>query len=299
MAHAVQFPAVVPSGRALVTRATRAIYARELIPERMLWWLVAAGMRDWYRVLGKKLEPHLKNARPLLAELSVRMFERRREVLPTSVRDRVTSRRDLALLMGALYRVDGAPKAAWIFDGLGGPAKTLRDRARARVLLSRMTARQRWDEVATHLGELLVVLTEDLPAHLPHARKILGDICFEAGAHYAEQVKKAFKIERSTDPPKDAMEILRMSEYVFQVNPEHWGASDGTSGWLEGTACPWWSRPGWNGAHCGIFGQFQSGVASAFGLRYHLSKTIPKHGGHTCRIDVKPIPASDLARRRA
>jgi hypothetical protein len=85
------------------------------------------------------------------------------------------------------------------------------------------------------------------------------------------------------------MEILRMSEYVFRVNPEHWGASDGTAGWLEGTACPWYTRPGWNGAHCGIFGQFQSGIASVFGLRYHLSKTIPKHGGHTCRIDVKPI----------
>jgi hypothetical protein len=30
----------------------------------------------------------------------------------------------------------------------------------------------------------------------------------------------------------------------------------------EGNACPWYSRPGWNGAHCGIFGQFQSGVSS-------------------------------------
>lgn len=297
MAHAVQFPAVATGPTYLVTRATREIYARELIPERMLWWLSAAGMRDWYRVLGKKLEPHLKSSRGLLAELSVRMFERRREVLPAPVRILVGGRRDLALLMGALYRVDGAPKARWIFDGLGGPAKTMSDRVRARLLLSRMTPRQRWDEVATHLGELLVVLTEDLPAHLPHARKILADICFEAGARYAEQAKKLFRMERSVDPPKDAMEILRMSEYVFQVNPEHWGESDGSSGWLEGTACPWWSRPGWNGAHCGIFGQFQSGIASAFGLRYHLSKTIPKHGGHTCRIDVKPIPADDLLRR--
>ena len=59
-----------------------------------------------------------------------------------------------------------------------------------------------------------------------------------------------------------------MSEWVFQVNPEHWSESDGTSGFLEGTACPWYSRPGWNGGHCGIFGQFQSGIASAFGLRY-------------------------------
>jgi hypothetical protein len=95
------------------------------------------------------------------------------------------------------------------------------------------------------------------------------------------------------------MEILRISEYVFRVNPEHWGESNGTSGWLEGTACPWYTRPGWNGAHCGIFGQFQSGIASVFGLRYHLSKTIPKHGGHTCRIDVKPIDRPITLGRKA
>ena len=113
-------------------------------------------------------------------------------------------------------------------------------------------------------------------------------------------MKEAFRIEDlPPDPPKVAMEILRMSEYVFRVNPEHWGESNGTAGWLEGTACPWFTRPGWNGAHCGIFGQFQSGISSVFGLRYHLSKTIPKHGGHTCRIDVKPIPLVNITRRKA
>ena len=90
-----------------------------------------------------------------------------------------------------------------------------------------------------------------------------------------------------------------MSEYVFRVNPEHWSESNGISGWLEGSACPWYSRPGWNGAHCGIFGQFQSGIASVFGLRYHLSKTIPKNGGKTCRIDVKPITLVTLGRKPA
>lgn len=315
MAHGIEFPPVAAHTRPefqivsqVATRATRAVYARELLPERALWWLAAAGMRDWYRILGKKLEPHLPNAKKQLAEHGIRLFERRRAALPSRIRERLEAPRDLALLLGALYRIDGAPKSAWIFEGIGGAAKTIPERLRARLLLSRMTVRERWDEVATHLGELLIVLTEDLPAILPHARKILGDICFEAGAKYAEHAKKLLHFpERSSDPPRDAMEILRMSEYVFQVNPEHWGSSDGTSGWLEGTACPWWSRPGWNGGHCGIFGQFQSGIASAFGLRYHLSKTIPKHGGHTCRIDVKPIqdrradaplvPASDLTRR--
>lgn len=276
----------------LLADLTRKVYERELLPERVLWWLAAAGMRDWYRVLAKKLEPHLPDSRRALSEISVRMFERRREALGRDLRGR-----DLALLMGALYRIDGARRASWIFMGLGGPAQTARERLRARVLLSKLSARERWNEVATHLGELLIVLTEDLPARLPHARKILGDICFDAGARYAEQVKKALHFpEPAPDPPRAAMEILRMSEYVFQVNPEHWSGSDGTSGFLEGTACPWWSRPGWNGAHCGIFGQFQSGIASTFGLRYHLSKTIPKHGGTTCRIDVKPIPASRLVR---
>ena len=31
------------------------------------------------------------------------------------------------------------------------------------------------------------------------------------------------------------------------------------------------------------------GICAVFGLRYHLTETIPKLGGHTCRIDVRPI----------
>jgi hypothetical protein len=268
---------------------SREVYRRELLPPRALWWLAAAGMRDWYRVLGKRLQPHLEqDAKALLAELSVRMFERRRDALAPAIQ--LQEMRDLGLLMSALYRADGDAKARWIFDGVGGAPRGPRETLRARLLLSRLDTKQRWREVATHLGELLIVLTEDLPAHLPHARKILGDICFDAGARYATRVKKMLSLpDEPDDAPRLAMEVLRMSEYVFQVNPEHWQESDGTSGWLEGTACPWWERPGWNGAHCGIFGQFQSGIASVFGLRYHLTKTIPRHGGHTCRIDVKPI----------
>jgi hypothetical protein len=41
--------------------------------------------------------------------------------------------------------------------------------------------------------------------------------------------------------------------------------------------------------HCGIFGQFQSGVCSVFGLDYKLDRTIPKHGGTTCRVTMSPL----------
>jgi hypothetical protein len=285
---------------AATARLTREAYAREMIPERVLWWLAAAGMRDWYRVLAKRLAEPLRDAgtedaRPLIAKIGARMFERRWEALCKRSTLPFGDTRAMALTMSALYGVDATSKAAWIFRAMGGAPRSLGERVRARTLLSRLPVRVRWEEVATHLGELLIVLTDDLPPHLPHARKILGDICFDSGARYAERVKKTLGIDGGVDAPSAAMEVLRMSEYVFRVNPEHWSGSDGTSGFLEGTACPWYERPGWNGAHCGIFGQFQSGIASAFGLRYHLSKTIPKHGGHTCRIDVKPIA---LGRKR-
>jgi hypothetical protein len=275
----------------------REVYRRELLPERILWWLAAAGMRDWFRVLRKHLEPHLgEKTESILSEHAAHMFLRRKEAVGLS------DARSLALLMGALYRRDA--KSKWIFEALGGgAASTMREEMRARLLLSRRSVHERWVEVATHLGELLIVMTEELPAKLPHARKILGDICFEAGAKYARRVKDSLGIEGGDDPPTAAMEVLRMSEYVFRVNPEHSQSSDKTAGWLEGSACLWYPRPGWNGAHCGIFGQFQSGIASVYGLRYHLSKTIPKHGGHTCRIDVKPIiniiPASSLHKKES
>jgi len=60
-------------------------------------------------------------------------------------------------------------------------------------------------------------------------------------------------------------------------------------GFIDGNACPWYPRPGWQQLHCGIFGQFQAGVCSVFGLSYQLTTTIPKHGGDHCRIDLQPI----------
>jgi hypothetical protein len=283
----------------LVGKLTREVYRRELLPARARWWLAAEGMCDWYRVLGSRLRPHVADSRTLLAELSVRMFERRyaalREAHPSARLPSPDGRpRLIAQVMRGLYRVDRSSNSAWIFvdDAKVTPLGRVADRVRTHQLLAPLSSEARWREVTAHLGELLIVLTEDLPAHLPHARKILGDICFAAGARFAERVKKTMGIADAPDnAPAAAMEVLRMSEYVFRVNPEHWGETDAAArtGFLEGTACPWFMRPGWNGAHCGIFGQFQSGIASVFDLRYLLSKTIPKHGGHTCRIDLKPI----------
>lgn len=279
----------------LLGRAIREIYRRELIPARARWWLAAAGMRDWYRTLGRDLRPHLGDrARPLLAELSVRLFERRWDVLREahpSLPDRARDRRALAIFMGALYRVEHAPRASWIFGGLGGPARGPVELGRAALMLHALPAEARWEEVTTHLGEMLIVLTEDLPPHLPHARKVLADICFASGARFAKHTRRALGLrDGEASAPALAIEVLRMSEYVFRVNPEHrsHAGADGT-GWLEGNACPWFTRPGWHAAHCGIFGQFQSGIASEFGLRYNLDRTIPKHGGDVCKIDLKPI----------
>lgn len=253
----------------------REAYRRERIPDRVRWWLAAQGMRDWYRVLARGLIPHLPDARSILSALAFETFSRRSD----------RRGRSLAIFMSALYRMHTAPRAAWIFQAGGGPARGMELFSGARMIRS-MSARARWEEVTVHLGELLIVLTERLPDRLPHARKILGDICFEMGAKFGAHAKKSLGLADGAEP---AIEVLRMSEYVFRVNPDHWHAADGHTGFLEGTACPWFDRPGWNGGHCGIFGQFQSGISSVFGLRYHLAKTIPKHGGTTCRVDLKPL----------
>ena len=152
--------------RAGLIRATREIYRRELVPERILWWLSADGMRDWFRVLAKRLAPHLAaegtppiDAKVLLSSLAARTFERRWDALRSLSRqgvrvrtlgglpDRAREPRAVALLMSALYRVESAPKSAWIFDGLGGAPRGPAERLRARVLLSSMGVRDRWGEV--------------------------------------------------------------------------------------------------------------------------------------------------------
>ncbi len=276
----------------LAGRALREAYRRELLPARARWWLAATGMRDWFRILAKGLTPHLPAPKDVLARHALRVFRRRAKALDASHPALRLGSSDVRLadFMAALYRVN--VQSAWVFGALGPVDFTVPARVRRELALRSLRAPARWEELTVHLGDLLIVLTEDLPAELPHARKILGDICFEAGARFAKHATRAFGIVTDEhDPAKTAIEVLRMSEYVFRVNPQHWSETKPSEGRgsLEGTACPWFAEPGWNGGHCGIFGQFQAGISSEFGLKYHLAKTIPKHGGSTCRVDLKPI----------
>ncbi len=271
-------------------QAARLLYAHELIPARVRWWLAARGMLDWFRMLERGLQSHLgTSTRSVLARAAGRLFETRYGVLCT-LHPRLAGDNSPARLMAALYRMKPGDRRSWIFGDVWSASYV--ELARGQLLIRKLSAHERWAEVTVHLGELLIVLTNQLPEHLPHARKIVGDICFESGKHFAERTRRVFGMpSTSANAPKDAIEILRMSEYIFRVNPEHWDQADPqtNSGFLEGTACPWFSRPGWDRVHCGIFGQFQAGISAAFGLRYQLSQTIPKHGGHTCRIDLKPL----------
>jgi len=284
-------------------RLLRGVYRHELMPARVRWWFAAGGMCEWFRALEAGLRVHLgERTRPLLSELAQQLFLRRQRPLRAlypALPDGQQEPRAWALLMAGLYRVHAVPQAKWLFEAVGGTPSGIYEQLRSQRLVHLLPVQARWEEMAMHLGELLIVLTESLPEHLPHARRILGDICFATGARYGTQMLRHMckPGEELADPAALAIEFLRISEYIFHVNPEHWGKTDPAAGtgWLEGTACPWYSQPGWQAAHCGIFGQFQSGISSVFGLRYHLSNTIPKHGGSTCRIDLKPIP---LGKRR-
>lgn len=272
-------------------RATRWLFRHEKLPPRVLWWLSADGMRLWYRVLRWGLAPHLggaARAEEVLARLVAPVFARRYRLLREGLAPALPrSPEAIGPVMGALYLSPVIQESDWVLREVGGAPRGLRQSLWARRQLAPLGARARWEEVSAHLGEVLIALTQGLPgAGLPRASSILGHLCFEGGARYGEKMKRAYRLP---DTPASAIEVLRISEYLFRVNPEHWSGADpaARTGYIEGTACPWYTAPGWSMMHCGIFGQFQSGIASVFGLRYHLTKTIPKHGGHLCRIDLR------------
>ena len=276
-------------------RGLREIYRREQLPMPALWWLAADGTGQWFSMLRRGLEGPLGGREPAEREIAkavARVYTRRWSLLRARYPMLADDLDAPARILGALTFTPLRPRAVWVFRGFGTPPTRKRDQLRIERELRPISIEERWREVTTHLGETLIELTRAMPSVLPGANAVIGQICFEGGRRAGEQAKKAFDLPMT---PESAIEVLRMSEYVFRVNPEHWHEADGAShtGMLEGTACPWFTAPGWSMMHCGIFGQFQSGISSVFGLRYQLTQTIPKHGGSTCRIDLRPIKKKD------
>jgi hypothetical protein len=279
----------------LATQALRASYRREILPASVRWTLASAAMRDWIRGVAKALRSDLPDtSRQVVADTVAQLFERRYDVLREShpgLPDRQNDPRAVAKFMAGLYQLELQPKARWIFDGVGGAPRGVTERFESQRLSFVLSAEERWMESATHLGQLLIVMTELLPAELPKARQRLASICFDMGAAYASRIAKLYGMSSSDNLPANAIEILRMGEYIFRVNPVHTSSTDPVenTGVLEGDSCLWYSLPGWERGHCGIFGQFQAGICSVFGLSYKLDQTIPKHGGDICRVTLHPI----------
>ncbi|MEZ4429306.1 MAG: hypothetical protein R3A51_16655 [Nannocystaceae bacterium] len=273
-------------------RLLRRAYKEERLPATARWVMTAAGMRDWMQLLRRQLRPHLGEQRDAVMDaLTAELFARRHAALVErhpSLDDGAP--RTLALLMSGLYLLPFAPRRRWIVASLGGGPQTPREHARALALTRRLPVEERWRELTVHLGELLIVATERLPERLPRARPIVAQLCFDMGVAYARDMSRALELSPDT-PVANAIEVLRTSEYLFRVNPEHESGADEARGrgFIDGSACPWYSRPGWGPHHCGIFGQFQAGVCSVFELRYSLTTTIPKHGGDHCRVDLTPL----------
>ena len=278
----------------LFAATIRAIYAREALPAPVRWTLCAAAMRDWLALLARSLREHLGDgSRGVVADLVRDMFARRYAVLCQAhphLPEFERHPRAPVLLMAGLYQLPVQSKRGWLWTAVGGPPRGVAEWWRAARLLRPLSAEDRWRELTVHLGEMLIVVTETLPARLPRARQIVARMCHDLGARYARQMRRAFDLPDDT-PVANAIEILRASEYLFRVNPEHESGADESArlGFIDGNACPWYHRPGWKPGHCGIFGQFQAGVCSEFGLRYRLLTTIPKHGGDHCRVEISPI----------
>lgn len=271
----------------------RRLHARRPWPASVRWTLCAVVMRGWLRLLARTLRKELGiDARPLVAELTAETFRRRHAALRAEhphLPAPEDGPRATAMMIAGLYQLPLSPRDGWILDGLGGPPRG-REWLEVVRLLRSLDAEARWRELTVHLGEVLIVATERLPARVPRARALLADMCFKLGEFYGRRMRDSLGLPADT-PVANAIEILRGSEYVFRVNPEHRAGADelAGAGFIDGNACPWYPRPGWQAGHCGIFGSFQGGVCAVFGLRYRLMETIPKHGGDRCRVEISTV----------
>ena len=266
---------------------------REWVPPFLLAGMAAESLGQWYRWLDRAFTDALGNrsdARALIRTCARPAFAHRYHALQADFPDLPSpSPAAIECAMTRIYGPKTAKRIGWIYAAdAGAPiADALQDRVtRSLKALSR---RGRWDELAVHLGEVLIALTNELPKHdFRRGQAFLGRMCFDAGQRYANRMKAQFSLPNTV---ASAITVLRMGEFIFQVNQEHRSEAnlETNAGLIEGSACPWYVRPGWAAMHCGIFGQFQSGISRAFDLNYRLTQTIPRHGGSVCRVDVVPI----------
>lgn len=285
-------------------RSTREAFRQERLPAALRWTMASEGTAYWLGYVARRLGKRLGDddeARALLARGVAPAWERRyvamrAQGLPIPALDEDPAALPVAML--ALHPGPVFRSQSWLYDGVGGAAGGVVARLRGERWLRSWDAEARWREVTVHLGEMLVTLTQVLPeAGLDRTNSLLGEACHAFGVQVARGVKWTLDLP---DGPDSAIEVLRMGEYVFRVNPKHSEGSDAEArtGFLEGNACPWYDRPGWGGMHCGIFGRFQDGCASVFGLDYRLTQTIPRHGGDICRVELRPISERQLLKKK-
>jgi hypothetical protein len=272
----------------------RRIAQGEGVSPRTLWLMAGEGTGLWYAWIARALAPQVGGpaaARELVARAAAPAFLRRYDQLAQA--HGWTPRSSGGAPVGATLRAFypgpmGRLNAGWVMAPLAGAG---RPRVRA------LTPQARWEEVTVHLGEVLVALTEGLPRlGVRRANHTLGAACLQAGRLYGRALRPALGLPSSV---AGALELLRTTEVLFRVNVQHTLSADEVTrtGLLAGDACPWYDRPGWAQVHCGIFGQFQRGICEGFGLRYHLTKTIPRHGGGECHIEVRPLQIQEPRQR--
>ena len=148
----------------------REIYRRELLPAPARWWLAADGMHAWYAMLRRGLEAPLggrEAAEREIAKAAGKAYTRRWGLLRArfpALPDDVDAP---ARVLGALSFTSLRPKGAWVFRALGKPPLRKRDQLRVEGELRTIPIEERWREVTTHLGEVLIELTRTLPSVIP------------------------------------------------------------------------------------------------------------------------------------
>lgn len=282
----------------LVARALRhlrASFGEESTQPWVLWLVASEGTAAFVRYLESALGDHLDNryrARAILTAACGEMVRRRALVLPALVKQELAdgSSIDVRAFFEALYPGPTGASIRWSLEGIAKESPGFAASMRGLRRVNQIDAKARWLEVSHHLGELAIVLTELLPKeNVPRAIGWLGDVSHAFGKDVAELAASLFGMSRTME---SAIETLRMGEFLFRVNPEHTSGvgDDEKPGFIEGSACLWYQRPGCKAVHCGVLGRIQAGISEVFGQTYSLTQTVPKHRGDTCRISMSPVP---------